>query len=114
MWYYNGEYNNYGINEGWDPQGRGVHVYIESYHNNPIWHNIATHYTTLHYTTVVGQIVLNRTVLALLYKPCWPGLVQLTSAQFYDFLHSQTNWADPWWPTKMCQCKLSIGHQYST
>ena len=26
------------------------------------------------YTTEVGQTVMNRTVLALLYKPCWPGL----------------------------------------
>ena len=24
------------------------------------------------------------------------------SAQFYDCLHCQTNWADPFWPTKMC------------
>ena len=54
------------------------------------------------------QTVLNRTVLALLYKPCWPGLVQLTSAQFYDCLHCQTNWADPCWPTKMCQCKRIV------
>ena len=60
------------------------------------------------YTTEVGQTVLNRTVLALLYKPCWPGLAQLTSAQFYDCLHCQTNWADPCWPTKMCQCKRGI------
>ena len=49
-----------------------------------------------------------QTMLALLYKPCWPGLAQLTSAQFYDCLHCQTNWADPCWPTKMCQCKRSI------
>ena len=33
--------------------------------------------------------MLNQTVLALLYKPCWPGLAELTSAQFYDFLHCQ-------------------------
>ena len=60
------------------------------------------------YTTEVGQTVLNRIMLALLCKPCWPGLAQLASAQFYDCLHCQTNWADPCWPTKMCQCKCSI------
>ena len=45
-------------------------------------------FTTFQYTTEVGQTVLNQTVLALLYEPCWPGLAQLTSAQFYDCLHS--------------------------
>ena len=76
MWYSISEYNNYGINEGWDPQGRGVHVCIESYHNNPIWHNIATHYTTLQ-----KWAKLYRT------EPCWPccinhaGLVWSSSLQ---------------------------------
>ena len=36
------------------------------------------------YTTEVGQTMLNQTVLAMLYKSCWPGLVELTTAQFYD------------------------------
>ena len=34
----------------------------------------------LHYRSGPNHAELN--VLALLYKPCWPGLVQLTSAQF--------------------------------
>ena len=34
----------------------------------------------LHYRCGPNYAELN--VLALLYKPCWPGLVQLTSAQF--------------------------------
>ena len=40
----------------------------------------------------------NHAELALLY----------TNHKFYDCLHSQTNWADLCWPTKMCQCKRSI------
>ena len=60
------------------------------------------------YTTEVGQTVLNRTVLALLYKPCWPGLVQLTSAQFYDCLHCQTNWANPCWPIKCASVNVVL------
>ena len=50
------------------------------------------------YTTEVGQTVLNQTMLA------WFG----PALQFYYYLHCQTNWADPCWPTKMCQCKRSI------
>ena len=49
----------------------------------------------LHYS-IVGQTVLNQTMLvpAVHAQPCWPGLAQLTSAQFYDCLHCQTNWAE--------------------
>ena len=40
----------------------------------------------------------NHAELALLY----------TNHKFYDCLHSQTNWADLCWPTKMCQCKRIV------
>ena len=36
----------------------------------------------------MGQTVLNRTEQSLLYKPCWPGSVQLTSTQFYDCFYT--------------------------
>ena len=50
--------------------------------------------------------MLNQTVLALLYKLCWPG-----SAQFYDCLHCQTNWADRAGPQKCASVNVVIDFQ---
>ena len=82
--------------------------------NQSIFHCLITSastllcFNTLQKRAKIGQTMLNQTVLALLYKPCWRFA---SSFQLNNCLHCQTNGAEPCWPTKKCQCKLSTNRQ---
>ena len=60
------------------------------------------------YTTVVGQTVLNQTVLALMYKSCWPGLVQLSFITVYTVRQTGLTCTSP----QKC-ASVNLGHVYT-